>query len=364
MSACGLLENGGAGPSHFETAPVAATRCSAMHRRTFCGSVACAFVAALPAVRAQQAAKVYRVGLVANAAPVSELAGPNPAGLTFRAFVHGLRALGYVEGQNLVLERRSAEGISGRFDEIAAELARLNVDVIVTASDTMTRAAHAASTTIPIVMTLGGDPVAGGLVQSLARPGGNITGLTFQVGPEIDAKRLHLLREMLPGASRIAFLANSEEGSWESPSGRSVRAAAQAMGLTLVRFEAARDGYTDALRQVSLARVDALFAARSSHAYVHRSLIVDFVTRSRLPSSFDNRDFIAPGGLMSFGANPTTNFARAAGYVDRILKGAHPGDLPIEQPTKYELLINLKTARALGLAIPRSLLLRADELIE
>ena len=364
MSACGLLENGGAGPSHFATAPVAATRCSAMHRRTFCGSVACAFVAALPAVRAQQAAKVYRVGLVANAAPVSELAGPNPAGLTFRAFVHGLRALGYVEGQNLVLERRSAEGISGRFDEIAAELARLNVDVIVTASDTMTRAAHAASTTIPIVMTLGGDPVAGGLVQSLARPGGNITGLTFQVGPEIDAKRLQLLREILPGASRIAFLGNKEEGSWETPPGKSVRAAAQAMGLTLVRFEAAGDGYADALAQAGLARVDALFAARSSHAYVHRSQIIDFTTHNRLPSSFDTRDFIAPGGLMSFGANPANNLARAAGYVDRILKGARPGDLPIEQPTKYELLINLRTARALGLAIPRSLLLRADELIE
>ena len=233
-----------------------------------------------------------------------------------------------------------------------------------TTSDTMTRAAQAASTTIPIVMTLGGDPVAGGLVRSLARPGGNITGLTFQVGPEIDAKRLQLLREMLPGASRIAFLANKEEGSWETPAGKSVRATAQAMALTLVRVEASRNGYIDALAQVGLARVDALFVGRSSHAYFHRLQMIDFTTRNRLPSSFDTRDFIAPGGLMSFGANPATNLARAAGYVDRILKGARPGDLPIEQPTKYELLINLKTARALGLAIPRTLLLRADELIE
>lgn len=334
-----------------------------MHRRTFGLAVAYSLFAAQADVQAQQAGKVYRVAIVANAAPLSELAGPDPAGLSFRAFVHGLRALGYVEGQNLLLERRSAEGISGRFGEIAAELARLKVDVIVTASDTMTRAARAASTTIPIVMTVGGDPVAMGLVKSLGHPGGNITGLTFQVGPEIDAKRLQLLREMLPAASRIAFLANKEEGSWETLAGKSVRAAAQAMGLTLVRVEAARDGYTDALAQVGLARVDALFVARSSQAYVHRAQIVAFAIRNRLPSSYDTRDFIGLGGLMSYGANPTHNFARAAGYVDKILKGAHPGDLPIEQPTKYELLVNLKTANALGVVVPQSILLRADEVI-
>jgi len=365
MGARGLVEDGCAGPMQCPSpAAMPTSRWSAMHRRTFGSSVACAFVAALPVSRAQQAAKVYRVGLVANVAPVSELAGPDPAGLSFRAFVHGLRALGYVEGQNLVLERRSAEGKSGRFGEIAAELVRLKVDVVVTASDAMTRAARAASTTIPIVMTVGGDPVAGGLVPSLARPGGTITGLTFQVGPEIDAKRLQLLREMLPTASRIAFLGNKEEGNWEGPAGKSVRAAAHGMGLTLVRVEVSRQEYTDALAQIGPARVDALFVARSSHAYVNRVQIIEFATRSRLPSSFDTRDFIAAGGLMSYGANPTDNFARAAGYVDKILKGAHPGDLPIEQPTKYELLVNLMTARTLGVVVPQSILLRADELIQ
>jgi putative ABC transport system substrate-binding protein len=229
---------------------------------------------------------------------------------------------------------------------------------------TLTRAAKAATATIPIVMTVGGDPVAGGLVQSLARPGGNVTGLTFQVGPEIDAKRLELLREMLPRVSRIAFLANKEENNWEAPAGQRVRAAAQALGLVLVPVEASRHEYTDALAQITRARVEALFVARSSHAYVNRTQIVEFATRNRLPSSYDNRDFIGPGGLMSYGANPTHNFARAASYVDKILKGSAPGELPIEQPTKYELLINLKTAKALGLTVPQSILLRADEVFQ
>jgi len=236
--------------------------------------------------------------------------------------------------------------------------------VILTASDAMTRAAKAATATIPIVMTVGGDPVAGGLVQSLARPGGNVTGLAFQVGPEIDAKRLELFREMIPGVSRIAFLANKAENSWESAAGKSVRAAAQAMGVTLLLAEAVYHDYADALAAVGRARAQALFVARSSHAFVNRALIIDFANRSRLPTSFDTRDFLAPGGLMSYGANPAHNFARAASYVDRILKGAKPSDLPIEQPTKYELLINLKTAKALGFTVPQSILLRADEVIQ
>jgi putative ABC transport system substrate-binding protein len=208
------------------------------------------------------------------------LAGPDPAGLSFRAFVHGLRALGYVEGQTFSagapVGRGSAAASTG-----SAELL-FNVDVIVTASDTMTRAARTAST-IPIVMTLGGIqwPRAR---SGLARPG-RAHGLTFQVGPEIDAKRLQLLREMLPGASRIAFLANKEEGSWETPAGKSVRATAQAMALTLVRVEASRNGYIDALAQVGLARVDALFVGRSSHAYFHRLQIIDFTTATGCPAA-------------------------------------------------------------------------------
>jgi putative ABC transport system substrate-binding protein len=333
-----------------------------MDRRTISTAMASCAVA-VPAWAQQQGGRVYRIGMVANAAPLSEIAGPEPRGSSFRAFVYGLRALGYVEGQNLVLERRSAEGRYERFADIATDLVNAKVDVILSASDSMTRAARAASTTIPIVMTVGGDPVTGGLVQSLARPGGNVTGLTFQVGPEIDAKRLELFRELIPGASRMAFLANSAEKNWEASAGKSVRAAARTLGVTLLLAEAVGHDYRAALAAIPRDRVDALFIARSAYAYVNRNAIIDFAHRSRLPTSFDNREFIEHGGLMSYGANPAHNFARAAIYVDKILKGAHPGELPIEQPTKYEFVVNLKTAKALGLTLPQSILLRADELV-
>ena len=333
-------------------------------RRALITGVASALLAAPRAAEAQPAGKVYRVGLIANAAPISELAGPEPIGPSFRAFVQGLRALGYVEGQNLMLERRSAEGRYERFDEIVAELVRLKADVIVTAGDRATRAAKAVTTTVPIVMTVGGDPVSEGLVQSLARPGRNITGLTFQIGPEIDAKRLELFKAMLPGVSRVAYLGSKEEKNWERPSGQSVRAAAPALGVTLVLTEFSLNQVTDAFARISRARAEALFVARSAQAYVARALIVDYTARIRLPSSFDFRDSVELGGLMSYGANPHENFRRAAGYVDKILKGAKPADLPVEQPTKFELVINGRTAKALGLTIPPSILARADEAIE
>ena len=216
----------------------------------------------------------------------------------------------------------------------------------------------------PIVMATSADLVGGGLVQSLARPGGNITGLTLVVGPEIEAKRLELLRAILPGVSRVAYLGSKENKDRERPSGQSVRTAAQALGVTLVLAEFSLHQYTDAFTRISRARAEALFVARSAMAYADRALIVDFTTRTRLPSSFDFREFVELGGLMSYGANPADNFRRAAGYVDKILKGAKPADLPVEQPTKFELVINLKTAKALGLTIPQSLLLRADERIQ
>ena len=335
-----------------------------MRRREFITLLCGAAVARPLAVLAQQPGKVYRVGVVAARSPVSEIAGPEPVSPSFRALVQGLRALGYVEGQNLILERRSAEGRYERFGDIVAELVRLKADVIVTGTDAAARAAKAVTTTVPIVMAVSGDPVGAGIVQSLARPGGNITGLTFQVGPEIDAKRLELLRAMLPGASRVAFLASKEDKNWERPSGQSVRTAAQALGVTLVLAEFSLHQYTDAFTLISHARADALFVARSPTSYADQGLIVDFTTRTRLPSSFDYRDWVELGGLMSYGASLADNFRRAATYVDKILKGAKPADLPVEQPTKFELVINLKTAKALGLTIPQSLLLRADEVIE
>jgi putative ABC transport system substrate-binding protein len=213
------------------------------------------------AAGAQPAGKVYRVGLISAAAPLSEMAGPEPLHPFVRAFVQGLRILGYVEGQNLILERRSAEGRYERFGDIVAELVRLKMDVIVTFAHPAAQAAKAGTTTVPIVMAVSVDPVGNGLVQSLARPGGNITGLTVYVGPEIEAKRLELLRAMLPGVSRVAYLASKEYKEWESPSGQNVRTAAQALGVTLVLVEVSACQYTDTFKRISRARTEALFVA-------------------------------------------------------------------------------------------------------
>jgi len=323
-------------------------------RRTFMALMSSGLLAAPRAAGAQQAGRVYRVGFIAVGTPVSELAGPEPLNPSFRALVQRLRALGYVEGQNLLLERRSAEGRSERFGDIVAELVRLKADVIVTHSDPTARAAKNVTTTVPIVMATSRDPVGEGLVQSLARPGGNITGLTVVVGPEIEAKRLELLRAMLPGVSRVAYLGNKEDKDWERPQGKSVRTAAQALGVTLLLAEFSPRRYTDAFARISRARAEALFVSWTPAAYADRALIVDFATRARLPSAFFFRESVELGGLMSYGVSVTDHHRRAAGYVDRILKGAKPADLPIEQPTKFELVINLKTAKALGLTIPQS----------
>ncbi len=317
------------------------------------------------AAEAQQAGKVYRVALIATTSPISEMAGPEPDNPPIRAFVHGLRALGYVEGQNLILERRSAEGKPERYAEIVTELVRLKVDVIVTVDNPMTRAAKAVTTTVPIVMAGTLDPVGDGLIQSLPRPGGNITGLTFFVGLEIASKRLQLLKEMLPRASRVAVLTLSlKEGDWDSPLVQPFRAAAQRLGLTLVLAEHTPDDYTSAFSRISRDRPDALFVAAHGSHYVNRRLIVDFARRNRMPDTYPYREAVELGGLMSCGVNVADLFRRAAGYVDRILKGAKPGDLPVEQPTRFELAINMKTAKALGLTIPQSVLLRADQIIE
>jgi putative ABC transport system substrate-binding protein len=333
-------------------------------RRTFLAGTGAVLLAAPLAAEAEEAGKVYRVGLIAAATPVSEMAGPEPVHPLVRAFVQGLRTLGYVEGRNLILENRSAEGQYERFGDIAAELVRLKVDVIVTLAYPAALAAKAVTTTVPIVMAVSIDPVGAGLIQSLARPGGNITGLTFFLGPEIEAKRLELLRETLPDVSRVAYLGSKEDKDWESPWGKSVRTAAQGLGVTLVLAEFTPRHYTDAFTLISRARAGGLFVAASPATYNDRALIVNFAARTRLPSIYANRESVEAGGLMSYGASNRDNFRRAATYVDKILKGAKPGDLPVEQPTKFELVINLKTAKALGLTIPPSMLGRADEVIQ
>src|SRR5262245_24865528 len=206
------------------------------------------------------------------------------------------------------------------------------------------------------------DPVGAGLVQSLARPGGNVTGLTLVVGPEIEGKRLEIFREALPGVSRVAYLGSKEEKDWEGPWGQSVRTAAQALGVTLVLAEFSSRQYADAFAQV--ARAQAVFVSPSLLAFADRALVVELATKARVPTMFAYRQQVELGGLMSYGVNVVDNLRRAASFVDRILKGTKPADLPVERPTKFELLINLKTAKALGLTIPQSVLGRADQVIE
>lgn len=311
----------------------------------------------------QQAKGVHHVALVFFATRLADMTGPEPAERVARVFLHALRDLGYVEGRNLVLERRSLEGRPERASAVAAELVRLKVDVIVSVSNQITRAAKDATTSIPIVMVANAAPVQEGLVASLARPGGNVTGLAYDPGAdEIDAKRLELLKDMVPGMSRVAFLGN--KFSWELPAAKRAQAAARTFGLTLFHAELTADDVPSAFLGVTRGRADAILVAGGPSTYAHRHRIIEFATRTRLPASYGVRDAVEDGGFMSYGVNATDLFRRAATYVDKILRGAKPGDLPVEQPTRFELLINLRTANSLGLTVPQSLLLRADELIK
>jgi len=313
------------------------------------------------AVDAQQAGRVYRVGLIFTTSPVSEMGGAEPAHPLARAFLHELRALGYTEGQNLVFERRSAEGKLERSGDIVAELVHLKADVIVAVGNDIPREAKRVTSTVPIVMATSSSPVEAGLVASLARPGGNLTGLTRDAGPELQGKRLELLKDALPKISRVAFL--GMKADWESAEGKSVQAAARALGITLIHAEHTPNQYAAAFALIKRERPHALFVAQSPITFANRHRIGDFAVTSRLPGSYPFRELVEAGGLMSYGVSIPDLFRRAAGYVDRILKGAKPGDLPVEQPTKFELVVNLKTAKALGLTIPPSILIRADEVI-
>ena len=215
---------------------------------------------------------------------------------------------------------------------------------------------------MPIVALFNFDPVEEGLVSSLARPGGNITGFTFSAGQEIDGKRIALLKEILPGAARVAYLGTNQD--WEGPSGKIVRAAAQVLGLTVVLAAHTPTEYADAFNLLGRVPVDALFVSNGPYQVANRRLIVDFARQSRLPDTYSFREAVELGALMSYGADGLDLIRRSAGYVDKILKGTKPADLPIEQPTKYELVINLKTAKTLGITVPPSLLARANEVIE
>ena len=336
-----------------------------MRRREFirlAGGAATASVSWPLAVHAQPGGKVSRVGLIFTTSPIAEMAGPDPIHPLVKSFVRTLRILGYIEGQNLVLERRSAEGRFERFRAIVAELVGRQIDVIVTVGDEMAIEAKRVTTTVPIVMATSTDPVGAGIVASLARPGGNVTGFTVNAGPEIEAKRLQLLKEAVPQMSRVAYLGTVSD--WESDEAKSIRNAARTLGVTLVHAAHSPTNYADAFALIIRERPHALFVARSPVNYANRRLIAAFAAEHRMPSSSPNRELAEAGGLMSYGASVSDLFRRAAGQVDKILKGVTPANLPVEQPTSFELVINLKTAKALGLEIPPALLISADEVIE
>ena len=330
-------------------------------RRTFIGTLAGALLTAPLAAEAQQAGKVARIGYLVT----GSLESPEMRA-RLDAFRQGLRERGHVEGQNIVIEYRAADGKIERLPSLATELARLKVDLIVAVATPAARAAQQATTTIPVVAVAMGDPVRDGLVASLARPGGNITGSTF-LGPELVPKRLELLKEALPKVSRVAGLwhpgAFGEGTSQDMLKG--TEAAARALGVHLQLVEVRRPDELDrAFSTMTRERSDALIVFPSSMLFSERRRIVALVAKSRLPSMFNNRESVELGGLISYGTNLTDLNRRAATYVDKILKGAKPADLPVEQPTKFELVINLKTAKALGLKIPQSLLRRAGEVIQ
>ena len=325
-------------------------------RRAFLATISLSLLAPL-AVEAQQAGRVYRIAFLGTSSPALESELTN-------AFRQGLRDLGYVEGQNLVIEYRWAEGHYERYAALVAEIARLKVDVIVTEGTPAALAAKEGAGAIPVVMAVIGDPIALGVVSSLAHPGGNVTGLS-SMSLEVDGKRLELLKELVPGVSRVGVLWNPANLN-NTTRINAVRAAAKALRLTLEPLVDAADSerLEKAFGAIVAARCEALVNLSDRVVVANRARIVKFAAQRRIPALYANREFVEAGGLASYAADYPAIFRRAATYVDKILKGAKPGDLPIEQPTKFELVINLKTAKALGLTIPQPLLQRADELIQ
>ncbi|RZL89326.1 MAG: hypothetical protein EOP82_20160 [Variovorax sp.] len=320
-------------------------------RRAFIGSVVAGLLAAPVDAYAQVPTKISRIGILGNTE------GPSWDGLR-----RGLRELGYVDGRTIIMEWRWADGKTDRFPDMASELVQLKVDLIVTSSTSATAAAKKATVSIPIVMLNSSYPDKIGLVESLARPGGNITGFS-NVSADLMAKRLELLKEIAPKVSRVAVLWNS--ASPIAPLGfREMVAAAAVVGVEIQSIEVRTpDDHPAAFATMTAGRADAFHAFGDPVNFKNAQLIVDFAVKNQLPSSYEERFFVEAGGLMSYGPNFFDTYRRAATYVDKILKGAKPGDLPIEQPTSFEFVINSETAKTLGLTPPRSLLLRATEIL-
>ena len=331
-----------------------------MRRREFItllgGAMAASSAFCRRTAHAQPTSKVYRVGILETNPPLTNAAN-------FDALRKGMMELGYTEGQSLFFDYRSVDGRNERFPDLVAELVRLKVDLIVTRSTPAVLAVKAATTTIPVVMAATANPVGDGIVASLARPGGNMTGLSsFHI--ELSTRRLEMLREMIPGIALVATLSDPSNpvtlGQQED-----VRRAAQPLGIA-TRFLGARNSEElgPAFEAAAKEKVEALIVQNSAPTQANLQLTVDLAARHRLPAIYASKEFVDAGGLMTYGVSYPDLYRRAATYVDKILRGAKPADLPIEQPTKFELALNLNTAKALGLTAPDKLLARADEVIE
>jgi len=328
-----------------------------MDRRVFVGVAAGALLTSSFAIKAQQAGKVPRVGyLVLNSADSGRH--------MLTAFRQGLRERGWVEGQSIVIETRFADGKLDQLPALLSELIRLKVDVIVTTSSATAWAARDATQSIPIVMAASANALGEGLVTSLAHPDGNITGMTFLAGPEIAGKQLQLLKEVSPTATRVAVLTNPTNRS-HAAFAREVKVAAQSLGAQVQVLEApSPDQLDSAFVTMTKDHAAALLVLTDSMFVGQRQRIANLAAKSRIPALYSQKEFVVAGGLVSYGPSLLDMFRRAASHVDKILKGAKPGDMPIEQPTNFELVFNLKAAKALGLTVPQSLLLRADEVIQ
>ena len=328
-----------------------------MDRRTFVGAAAGSLLTLPLAIEAQQASKVPRIGyLVQNYAETSQR--------PLAAFREGLRELGWVEGKNIVIEVRFAEGSVDQLPALVSELIRVKVDIIVAGSSGATWAAKNATQSIPIVMAASANAPGEGLVASLAHPGGNITGMTFLAGPEIAGKQLQLLKEVAPAASRVAVLTNPTNRAHVAFV-REVQLAARSLGAQVQVLDARNPDQLDsAFAAMTREHAAALLVLTDSMLVGQRQRVANLAARSRLPALYSQREFVDAGGLVSYGPSLSDMFRRAATHVDKILRGGKPSDIPVEQPTKFELVINLKTAKALGLTVPQSLLLRADEVIQ
>ena len=330
-----------------------------MDRCAFIGSLTLGTLAVSRVALGQSARKVYRIGILGPTPTTSDMVGPQPRVPAVKALLRGLRELGYVYGEHFVTEPRGGEGKPERFPNLAAELVRLQVDVIVAGGPTLD-AVKQATSTIPVVMGGAGDPVASGFVQSLGRPGGNFTGLSLQT-VETTQKRLELLKELVPGAAPVAILWHRQSlRPWQA-----AEAAARERGWKLLSLEIRDAGEVEgAFKAATGARAGALLVFAGGLLDRHAQRIAELAAKSRLPAMYSLRRYVEAGGLISYSADLIEIWRRAAVFVDKILKGTKPADLPVEQPTKFELVINLKAAKAIGLTIPQSVLSRADEVMQ